>query len=245
MSFTNIIRPTTILFTILVPLALLTSCETPEDRQLASAQTCIDNATTADDADRCYEIVSGLESEKAYLVRCSANFIAQGFTGPRFATAFQRLKDNPSSGQDPMATVMAYLVFTRTSTTHTADNALTNCTRANVRSMVRLATMAKLATFIATVGLGSIPASADPLSGSFNPATISTAIATLAGSGSAANQTVVGTIAVQASEAYCNEGSTFSTNEICKNLTTAITAANGNTLTVGQQLLTLLQSISQ
>jgi hypothetical protein len=220
---------------------LLTSCETPEDQSLASAQTCIDTAKTSDDADRCYAIVDGVETEKAYLVRCSASYIAQGFTGARFAAAFQRLKDNPSSGQDPMATVMAYLIFSKTSTRHSADNTLSNCTKSGVRSMVRLATMSKLATFIATAS-GGISANIDPLNASFDPAAISAAITNLAGSGSAEAQANVGAIAAQANTAYCNAGSSFENNEICTNLSTAI-SAGGTPQSIGQALLAQLQRV--
>lgn len=231
-------------FAALAPLTvLLTSCETPDDQKLAVAQDCIDAAKTSTDADRCYAAVDGIETEKAYLIRCSANYIAQGFTGPRFAAAFQRLKDEPTSGQDPMATVMAYVIFSKASTLHSVDNAVTNCTKSGVRGMIRLATMSKLATFIAQAGLGGIPASADPLNPAFNPAQISTAIANLAASGSAADQAAIGAIAIQSSEAYCNPGSTFQFNEICTNLKSAITAGGGNTRTIGQELLAQLQQI--
>jgi hypothetical protein len=230
-------------FALLTAVLCLTSCETPEDRQLASAQDCIDSAKTSDDADRCYAAVDGIETEKAYLIRCSANYIAQGFTGPRFASAFQRLKDNPSSGQDPMATVMAYVVFSKTSTLHTIDNAVSNCTKSNVRSMIRLVTMSKLATFVANAGLGGIPANADPLSGSFDPAQISAAITNLANSGSAADQAAVGNIAITANDAYCNAGSSFESNEVCKNLKDAIANGGGNAQTIGQALLAQLQQI--
>ena len=223
-------------------LLLLTSCETPDDQKLATAQNCIDGAKTSADADRCTAIVAGVETEKAYLIRCSAGYIAQGFTGARFATAFQRLKDNPNSGQDPMATAMAYLIFTKSSVAYSADNTLTNCTKSGVRSMMRLATMSKLATFIATAGLGSIPTSADPTDPAFNPASISTAISNLAGSGSAADQANVGTIAIAANAAYCNPGSSFATNEICTNLTAAINGGGSNQ-SIGQALLAQLQQI--
>ncbi len=229
---------------LLIPaLLILTSCETPDDRQLASAQDCIDSAKTASDADRCYASVEGIQSEKAYLIRCSASYIAQGFTGERFANAFQRLKDNPSSGQDPMATVMAYLIFSKTSTLHSVDNTLENCTKSGVRSMIRLATMSKLATFVAQSGLGSIPANADPTDPSFDPAQITAAITKLANRDSPADQATVGNIAVQANEAYCNPGSSFESNDICKNLKDAIANGNGDATTIGQALLAQLQSI--
>ena len=230
---------------LLIPaLLVLTSCETPEDRQLATAQDCIDAAKTGSDADVCYAAVEGNESEKAYLIRCSASYIAQGFTGKRFANAFQRLKDNPSSGQDPMATVMAYLVFTKTSTLHSVDNTLENCKRSGVRSMVRLATMSKLATFVADSGPSGIPLNADPLDPSFDPNQITNAISNLANGGTDAQQTEIGNIAVQAAEVYCNAGSSFETNEICKNLKDAIAGANGDAKAIGLALLMQLQQVN-
>ncbi len=227
----------------LVPaVVILAACETPEDQKLAGAQNCIDIAKTSDDADRCTAMVSGVETEKAYLIRCSAGYIAQGFTGARFATAFQRLKDNPSSGQDPMATVMAYMIFTKALPAYTADATLANCTKSGVRSMVRLATMTKLATFIATAGLGGIPTTADPLNPAFNPAAITTAIANLAGSGSPADQANVGAIAVQMNTAYCNPGSSFESNEVCTNIKNAVNGG-GSQQAIGQALLAQLQQI--
>lgn len=94
--------------------------------------------------------------------------------------------------------------------------------------MKRLVTMSKLATFITTAGLGSIPANANPLDASFDPAQISTAITNLAGSGSAADKENVGNIAITAQTAYCNAGSWFENNEICKNLNQAIATGGGN-----------------
>lgn len=220
----------------------LTSCETPEDQQLAGAQQCIDAARTSSDADVCYAAVAGLESEKAYLVRCSAGYIAQGFTGARFASAFQRLKDNPSSGQDPMATVMAYLIFSKT-TTYSIDTTVSDCTKSNVRAMIRLATMSKLATFVVQSGLGGIAANLDPTSPTFDPTAISTAITNLANSGSPADQATVGNIAIQASTAYCNAGSSFENSEICKNLKQSIGSGSDATV-IGQALLAQLQQVN-
>ena len=222
--------------------ALLTSCETSEDRQLAAAQDCIDTAKVAADADRCHALVDGLETEKAYLIRCSANYIAQGFTGERMANAFQRLKDDNGSGQDPMATVMAYLVFSNSTGTHSVDNAVSNCTKSGVRSMLRLVTMSKLATFITSAGLGGIPANANPLDPSFDPSQISNAITTIVGSGTPADKENIGNIAITAQAAYCNAGSSFENNEICTNLNQAISSGGGNAQTIGEQLLALLQA---
>jgi len=236
-------RSLTILGTILIASTGLLGCENNEDVKLAEAQACLDTAFNSSAADRCYGLVEGINTEKANLVRCSSHFIAQGFTGQRFANAFQRLKDNPSSGTDPMATVMTYLVFTNTTTTlHTSDNAVTNCTASGVRSMQRLATMAKLATFVATAG-GANLANLDPASGSFDQNAVVNAINTLVGSGTTQDKENLGNIAVQVNTAYCNEGSSFSKTEICKNLSNAITSAGGNLQTIGSQLLSQLQAL--
>ncbi len=229
--------------TILVATAGLLGCEKNDDVKLAEAQACLDTAFNSSEADRCYNLVDGINTEKANLVRCSSHFIAQGFTGQRFANAFQRLKDNPTSGTDPMATVMTYLVFTNISTSiHTSDNAVTNCTASGVRSMQRLATMAKLATFVATAG-GANLANLNPSSGSFDQNAVVNAITSLAGSGSAQDKENLGNIAVQVNTAYCNEGSSFSTTEICKNLSNSIASAGGNLQTIGSQLLSQLQAL--
>jgi hypothetical protein len=158
------------------------------------------------------------------------------------ANAFQRLKDDNGSGQDPMATVMAYLVFSNNASTHSVDNAVTNCTKSGVRSMLRLVTMSKLATFITTAGLGGVPANANPLDPSFDPAQITTAITTIAGSGTPADKANIGNIAISAHSAYCNPGSSFENNEICTNLNQAISGGAGNAQTIGEQLLALLQA---
>lgn len=109
--------------------------------------------------------------------------------------------------------------------------------------MIRLATMSKLATFIASSGLGGIPANADPTDPAFDPTQISQAISNLANSGSPADQASVGAIAIQANAAYCNEGSSFESNEICTNLRDAI-AGGGDATAIGAALLAQLQQVN-
>lgn len=222
---------------------LVMGCETEEDLKVYSARECIDYARTEAEADACIAQVNGIESSKAYLVRCSANFIAQGFTGQRFSRAFQRLKDSPTSGQDPMATAMSFLVFTKNSANHSPDRTVTNCTLAGSRSMLRLATMAKLATFIANPTSGPLSDLLNPESGSFDPAAINTAINNLV-SGSAEDQATVGEIGAQVANAYCNPGSSFEDSEICKNLNKAISDGNGDAQATGVALLNQLLALA-
>jgi len=233
-------------------IALLSGCEKDEDRTIAAGQACLDNARSADDADRCVSLVQGLETEPAYLIRCSANFIAQGFTGDRVASAFQELKDNPAAGENMTAKMMAYFVFSESGVlaAHTADVAVTNCERSGVKSMQRLATLAKLATFTARLaggggGSGALPPALDPNSDSFDPSQFQAQLPTIIGNATTADQEQIGTIAITANQLYCNEGSTFKEKDICKQLGDAIAAAAGDPATIGAQLLTLLQQGSQ
>lgn len=227
-------------------LVLTTGCEKEEDRKVFAAQECLDSARTESDADRCISLVDGMVSEKAYLIRCSAHFIAQGFTGQRAATAFQALKDNSASGADPMQVAMAYMVFSKNTGQHSADNAITNCQASGVTSMVRLATLAKLATVTAQLasGLGTgqdLPTSFDPSNGSFDPSAIASAISTIAASNDTTTNAVIGNLAITAQQSFCGTDSSFTSTEICANLNSAVTSG-ATAESIGDTLLNLLQT---
>jgi hypothetical protein len=222
---------------------LNTGCEKQEDQKIAEAKECIDHATNSVTADACVAKIDGVQSPQAYLIRCSADFIAQDFTSSRLATAFQKIKDNTSTGgTSATAAAMAYFVFAKNLPGHTVDTAYSNCEQAGVRSMSRLATMAKMATTIAQAGLGSLT-TLDPSNPStFNPAAIQTAITTLTNSNDPTTNASVGTVAQQASAVYCNAGSSFASNDVCTKLNSAISAGNGDAATIGQSLLNLLKN---
>lgn len=233
-----------LLILLILPVFALLGCETSEDRQIASAESCLDSATTTADADRCISLVSGLTSADSYLIRCSANFIANGFTGTRLANAFQSVKDNKSgTSTDPTKTMMAYMVFTDTSDNHNINQVVSNCQASGVSSMYRLAVAAQLATSIASLGnqltaitnLGSNPTQAQL-------ETAITSAITAVQSGGAASQTTIGTIAISAQTAFCGTGSAYSTTTVCTDLNSAVAANGGSAQAIGAQLLTLLQT---
>lgn len=232
-------------FSSMATLALLAlasaGCENAEDRQLASAQSCLDKATDSTAADQCLSIVEGLENESAYLIRCSANFVAQGFTGSRVATAFNSLK-NKTDSEDPMASMLSYVVFAKNLPNHSADKALENCEKSGVRSMVRLATIAKMATFMADPsGLANLAGTAyDPASGSFDTSQLAAQLNNLKNNATTEQKEQIGSLVVTAESAYCNEGSAFKQNEICEKLSAAVGNAS-STAEIGQLLLNYLQ----
>ncbi len=222
---------------------LLAGCgEKAEDRQIAAGLACLDSAQNENDAEVCLQKVDGLTSRKSYLIRCSANFIAQGFTGQRIADAFQKLKDNPGGSTTPTSAMMAYFVFAKNLPNHTADRTVENCTRSEVKGLIQLATTAKLATFVANPGGGILAGTnLDPASGNFDAGAIQAQLNNLANGGATPQQlTEIGNIATTAQSAYCTAGSTFKDQDVCSKLDAAITAGGGNPSAIATALLDLL-----
>lgn len=228
------IRPVFAILMLVSTVTMLTGCESDEDKKLASAQACLDRASTTTDANNCTALISGLTSQSSYLIRCSANFIAQGFTASRLANAFQQVKDN-TGGADPMVSLMGWFVFQSVAGNNSASDAVTNCTASGVTSMLRLATAANLATTLASyTGLGNFT-STDTATLTAN---MQAAIA--AANGDPVKEAELGQVAVTAASAYCSEGSSYSGTEVCTNLQAAVAGAGGNYETIGEQLIAAL-----
>lgn len=216
----------------------LMGCESEEDRSLAAAQTCLDVAQTSADASTCLALIESHESKAAYHIRCSANFIAQGFTGSRMASAFERLAADDGNGPDPFINLMAFLVFSKDDLPdHTVDKTVENCAKSGVRSLERLSTAAQLATLIA----GTTPSGLE----SFDPtdpdliANMEDAIDSLALSTPLEVAEQVGAIALSMDQSFCNEDSSFEDEEICAYLDESIEGAENNA-ELGTALLGLL-----
>lgn len=215
----------------------LASCgETEEDRTIASAQNCLDNAHSPTDGKACYDMVGSLTSEKAYLVKCSAAYISQGFTSKRMGDAFEKLKD--SNGGNGMATTMSFMAFSKTAPAISITDAVSDCKKSGVRALLRLSTMSQLATTIGNF-VGTLP---DPTDPSFDPSTYQGMVdGWISGSTTAEQQTEIGNIAVGMNEAYCGPGSSFADNEICTKLGEALQLGGGNPQTIGAELLNRLK----
>ena len=220
-------------------LSLSCSQESSEDSQIAAGLKCLDTAKSNSDADDCLAKIEGLTSAKSSLLRCSANMIAQGFTGSRIASAFQKLKDNGSNGT---ASMLAYFVFAKPYTNHTADKTLSNCTASGVQALIFLATMIKTATYAASL-TGSLDGSTyDPSAPGFNPAALQTQLTNLYNSNDPTANATIGNLATTAQTTYCGTGSTFSTQDVCNKLNSAISSGAGNAADIGRALLNLLKN---
>lgn len=228
--------------TLIFAVTLLGACtmENEEDRKIASAMACIDEAKNEFDADVCLQKVDGLTSKQSYLIRCSANMIAQGFTGNRLATAFQELKDNNGN---KTASMMAYLVFAKDLPNHTADKTLENCTLSGVTSVKGLATMIKTATLAASwTGIPLADSAFDPSNpDTFDPQELQNQLTNLANTATDEQKTEIGNLAVIAQESYCFDGSSMKDQDVCTKLNNAIESGGGDPKTIGQALLNLLK----
>lgn len=209
-------------------------CETSDDRTLAAGQACLDSATQATAAS-CATMVQGLTSQEAYMIQCSADFIQQGFTGSRVVDAIKNINSN-SSTTDATTGLIAYMIFKNTSPS--ADHAISVCTSAGSKSMLRLATAAKLATTIASAA-GALT-TIDPNSPSA-AAQMQAAVQTMLTANNSTNNAAVGSIAVTANTAYCSDGSSYKSTQVCTDLSAAL-ASSSDPAQVGSYLLNLMKS---
>ena len=221
---------------------LLTGCESGEDRSMASAQSCLDSANNEAAANVCVAKVAGLTTPASYLIRCSAHFIAQGFTGDRIASAYQRMTDSSSSGTDPVTNIMAYLVFTNTSALHTIDLTVSDCTQAEVESMQRLSLVAQLATSTATLTAsltGLDLTHFDPT----NPAVVTSieSAITQATNLTAPQKAQLGQVALNLNSSFCGAGSSMSSNDVCVYMNSAISGTDGTPAAVADAFFALLK----
>ena len=202
-------------------------CESDEERKIAAARTCLDGATSTT-VETCTAIVEGLTSSQSYLIRCAAHYIYNGFTITSFANAFQKIKDNPSSGNNSMVSTLAFLAFPSNSGTHGATILQSDCAASGSKGMQRLSLMTAVATtFSSVAGITNVTTEAQMVS----------AITNFVSNGG--SPTTLGNLAISAQSQFCNEGSSFATNDVCKTLNAAV--GSSTPAEIGQALITQLQ----
>jgi hypothetical protein len=124
--------------------ALLSGCETEEKNLLAQAQACINDARPGN-VGQCRQYLNNLSNEKSYLLRCSIDFIEQGFTAKAMGKAFQAIAQ---SGSSQTATFMGFMAF---SSTAAADQTYANCSKSGEGSYIVIASIAQVSTLAASV----------------------------------------------------------------------------------------------
>ena len=235
-------------------LALMNSgCEDKSQATLASAQSCLDGASTTSQANACAAKVATDYSADAYLIRCSANFIAQGVTGDRLALAYKQM-DAGSSSSNKTTALMSYMLFNDSLTGNSSAETVFNCQSSGVASMYQLASAVGLATSVANVAssaLGMPLAALLPdANGNVNTAALQLAVANLSAQVATwgpnnpqtiAAEATIGTAVTNSYSAFCTTNSTFSSADICNKINAAVGAGSSSQL-IGASILQLLQA---
>lgn len=225
-------------FALLASAALITGCENQDEVALYKAQNCLDDADTTIKAQACLDSMAGLSGASADKIRCSGAFIAQGFTGERMITAFEKNKE--SNGASPFVSMMAYLVFTEA--TPNISQTLSWCESGGVKSLKALAAVAQIATTAADLA-GNV--------GDFDPNTVDqgvleTAMANAVSNLATANDNVaneqIGSAALALYGPYCSESGSYANTDMCAQVSQAINSSDGSATDIGARLAALLNA---
>ncbi|MBF0315242.1 MAG: hypothetical protein HQK52_17595 [Oligoflexia bacterium] len=215
-------------------LTLFPSCETAEQDTIARAQACLDAADRTR-ASACKNIVIGLETPDAYIIRCSADFLEAGMTASKMALAISN-RDSTTTSNDPLLGMMGAFAF---SSTEAAENAISDCNKSNNQSFILFASMAKMATTIGSFGtvLTTISSGATP-----TQQEMESALENLLNNPDTATLESIGATATLVNEQYCKDGTNPDANsKVCSNITEALNSSNSNS-DIGQALLTALRT---
>lgn len=197
----------------LAALAVSGCGEESDQDTIIEAQYCLDTAT-ATTASSCAAKVSNLTSPAAYLIRCSADYIAQGFgNSTTLVDAINNLQ-NPVSGASASASFLAAVTFP---TVAEAQTAYSDCVAAQDNTLALLAGMTLSATNIANLAGVSLT----------NPTAteINTAIATLESDPTA--DTDIGTTVQTIYSMGCQTGEEVNA-DICTQMTSALATLGAN-----------------
>lgn len=221
-------------FALVASVALITGCENQDEVSLYKAQNCLDEADSGTKAQACLDGMASLRGAAADKIRCSGAFIAQGFTGERMVTAFEKNKE--SNGASPFVSMISYLVFTETEPN--VSQTLSWCESGGVKSLKALAAVAQIATTAASLtgNLGNF----DPS----NPAIeteMQNAISNL-NPNDPQTQESLGSAAITLYGPYCSESGSYANTDMCNQVSQAITEGGGVPANVGAKLAELLKA---
>ncbi|MBS1970173.1 MAG: hypothetical protein JSU04_07680 [Bdellovibrionales bacterium] len=204
----------------------LVSCGKKDADKIGEAQLCLDKATQATAAE-CKAMVDGIEKTGAYAIRCSANFIAEGFTQPaRFKQAFDAFDNNSTSNTEAFMSVMTFKNSGSTVDENltVANQTFEYCNKTGSKGLMLLGTMASTSTTLAKVanalsGTGTTPTSTD-INNALNDLKNNPSSGT-----NAATISAIGTVVSSTYAASCQSGSA-SNQSICEQLDEALNGVN-------------------
>ncbi len=232
-----------VLITPIFSLAMLSSCGEKDNDKIGDAQRCLDTVAYTQ-ADTCVTKLDGIESAKAYEMRCAAKFIREGFgDASKMLTAFTSL--DGSSGSSGLTSFMGLISFTSkqniTEDNATASTTFDYCLKSGAKGSTLIAAFGYMGLAIYDffyINFPSTSCSAAPsgTGGNYDVAACLTSISgspgnllafgTMLTNHSADNLLgSIGTIVISAYQLNCT-GSTTN-KSLCASLETPITNAGG------------------
>ncbi len=220
-------------------LFFITGCEDKQESKLFEAQVCLDRATPQT-ALSCSDLVAGQTSKRAYVIVCSARFLARGLDETKIVAALEQI--SKEGGTNPTSTAIANLAVMNDAENPTAydptfaQDTLTACNLTESPGLIALASFSSIATTVG--GLASAESCIDASPASGEPFTVDQAcMQTQIGlTGSTGDATTIGQTAVANQQILCGTDGIFKGKSFCTDLDAAI-AAGGTADTIGDAIL--------
>lgn len=207
----------------------LVSCGKKDADKIGEAQLCLDKATQATAAS-CKTMVDGIDTKGANTIRCSANFIQEGFTeATRFKQAFDAFDNNSTSNTEAFMSVLTFKSQSTMDLNATfAEETYGYCSKTGSKGLMFLGTMASTATTFAKVAysLTGGASGTTPTAQQINDAL--TDLKNNPSSGSNASTiSAVGTVVASTYTTSCQTGSDAN-QSMCDQLNTALAGVDLN-----------------
>lgn len=221
---------------------IFVACEDKEDDEIYSAQVCIDRSTQAT-VDACLTKISSHTSQRAYVLKCAADFIRAGMDTPTIVQAIVNIDENSNSNaKDPSLEFYQKFTFADSDDAVTAVN---NCAASGSKNLSILALSAQAATemnFLAgnstiEAWIAGLPRLPDPNPSDGIPAPIDISLL------DDTTMQTLGNSIIQTEAAACGENGTYKKTEICDNLIAA--KEQGQTDLVGNNSLNLAKQTAK
>lgn len=156
-------------FGLILMISFLSSCKKSDADSVADAQRCLDKSTSST-VNACLDYVQGIETEAAYLIRCSASFIFQDFTNPtRLSNIAEQMKN---SGSSSSTVALGMLSFSKPTDVNQAaslaNSTFQDCVKSKSKGMILLSAMANIASSANAAGVGDIVDKCDSTSPGYN-----------------------------------------------------------------------------
>lgn len=143
---------TVLIFACLLALSLMNfGCVKRDIDKISEAQDCLDQSNSTNSL-ACMEKVEGLEASGAYLIRCSAYFIDQGFAEPsRLAAVAQQVTNesgDPSQNTFAALSAMGFVAtkYSMQENYEKSELAFSSCAKSKSSGLVYLSSMTRIST---------------------------------------------------------------------------------------------------